>query len=183
MENSMWMIEKMKIKKKKIVNNFHLLTENQRLPNMLGQHLPNMLGQRLCTTCWANVFWMSKVLMVLHRQPTLAQRKLQLKAQRWSNFNLLSGETRVREGEVRGGRGRCLPSIPSYSVKRVRIMNSLSKQWKLAFIYLESFLGSRTQYTEEEGEEGIVHAIYVYDYIFYGKPVRNGNCFLLITVC
>ena len=32
--------------KKNIVNNFHLLTENQRLPNMLGQRLYNMLGQR-----------------------------------------------------------------------------------------------------------------------------------------
>ena len=29
------------------MNNFHLLTENQRLPNMLGQRLYNMLGQRL----------------------------------------------------------------------------------------------------------------------------------------
>ena len=47
MENSMWTIGKMKLKKKNIVNNFHFLTENQRLPNMLGQHLPNMLGQRL----------------------------------------------------------------------------------------------------------------------------------------
>ena len=28
--------------------------------------------------------------MVLHRQPTLAQLKLQLKAQRWPNFHLLS---------------------------------------------------------------------------------------------
>ena len=37
----------MKIKKKNIFNNFHLLTENQRLPNMLGQRLYNMLGQRL----------------------------------------------------------------------------------------------------------------------------------------
>ena len=46
MENSMWTIEKMKIKKN-IVNNFHLLTESQRLPNMLGQRLYNMLGQRL----------------------------------------------------------------------------------------------------------------------------------------
>ena len=34
-------------KKNPIVNNFHLLTENQRLPNMLGQRLYNMLGQRL----------------------------------------------------------------------------------------------------------------------------------------
>ena len=34
------------IKKKNIVNNFHLLTENQSLPNMLGQRLYNMLGQR-----------------------------------------------------------------------------------------------------------------------------------------
>ena len=33
--------------KKNIVNNFHLLTENQRLPNMLGQRLYNMSGQRL----------------------------------------------------------------------------------------------------------------------------------------
>ena len=47
MENSMWTIKKMKIKKKNIVNNFHLLTESQRLPNMLGQRLYNMLGQRL----------------------------------------------------------------------------------------------------------------------------------------
>ena len=46
MENSMWTIEKMKIKNN-IVNNFHLLTESQRLPNMLGQRLYNMLGQRL----------------------------------------------------------------------------------------------------------------------------------------
>ena len=46
MENSMWTIEKMKIKKN-IVNNIHLLTESQRLPNMLGQRLYNMLGQRL----------------------------------------------------------------------------------------------------------------------------------------
>ena len=46
MENSMWTIEKMKIKKN-IVNNFHLLTESQRFPNMLGQPLYNMLGQRL----------------------------------------------------------------------------------------------------------------------------------------
>ena len=37
----------MKIKKKNIVNNFHLLTENQRLPNMLSQRLYIMLGQRL----------------------------------------------------------------------------------------------------------------------------------------
>ena len=38
----------MKIKKKKnIVNNFHLLTESQRLPNMLGQRLYNMLDQRV----------------------------------------------------------------------------------------------------------------------------------------
>ena len=34
------------IKKKNIVNNFLLLTENRRLPNMLGQRLYNMLGQR-----------------------------------------------------------------------------------------------------------------------------------------
>ena len=34
-------------KKKNIVDNFHLLTESQRLPNMLGQRLYNMLGQRL----------------------------------------------------------------------------------------------------------------------------------------
>ena len=33
--------------KKNIVSNFHLLTESQRLPNMLGQRLYNMLGQRL----------------------------------------------------------------------------------------------------------------------------------------
>ena len=32
--------------KKNIVNNFHLLTENQRLPYKLGQRLYNMLGQR-----------------------------------------------------------------------------------------------------------------------------------------
>ena len=84
---------------KQNVNNFHLITENQRLPNMLGQRLYNMLGQRLCTTCWANVcttcwanmFWMSKVLTVLHSQRTLVQRKLQLKAQRWPDFHLLSG--------------------------------------------------------------------------------------------
>ena len=44
----------MKIKKKNIVNNFHLLTENLRLPNMLGQRLYNTLGND-CTTCWANV--------------------------------------------------------------------------------------------------------------------------------
>ena len=49
MENSMWTIEKMKIKKN-IVINFHLLTESQRLPNMLGQRLYNMLGQRLNNT-------------------------------------------------------------------------------------------------------------------------------------
>ena len=47
MENSMWTIEKMKIKKKNIINNFHLLTESQRLSNMLGQRLYNMLGQHL----------------------------------------------------------------------------------------------------------------------------------------
>ena len=47
MENSMWTIEEMKIKKKNIVNNFHLLIENQRLPNMLGQRLYKMLGQHL----------------------------------------------------------------------------------------------------------------------------------------
>ena len=35
----------MKIKKN-IVNNCHLLTENQRLPDMLGQRLYNMFGQR-----------------------------------------------------------------------------------------------------------------------------------------
>ena len=45
MENSMWTIGKMKLKTN-IVKNFHLLTENQRLPNMLGQRLYNMLGQR-----------------------------------------------------------------------------------------------------------------------------------------
>ena len=33
--------------KKSIVNNFDLLTENQRLYNTLGQRLYNMLGQRL----------------------------------------------------------------------------------------------------------------------------------------
>ena len=43
----MWTIEKMKTIKKNIVNNFHLLTENQRSPNMLGQRLYNMFGQRL----------------------------------------------------------------------------------------------------------------------------------------
>ena len=48
MENSMWTIGKMKLKKKNIVNNFHLLTKNQRLPNMLGQRLYTMLGQRFC---------------------------------------------------------------------------------------------------------------------------------------
>ena len=37
----------MKIKKKNIINNFHLLTESQRLSNMLGQRLYNMLGQHL----------------------------------------------------------------------------------------------------------------------------------------
>ena len=35
------------MKIKNIVNNFHLLTESQRLPNMFGQRLYNMLGQRL----------------------------------------------------------------------------------------------------------------------------------------
>ena len=39
--------KKWKLKKKNTVNNFHLLTESQRLPNMLGQRLYNMLGQRL----------------------------------------------------------------------------------------------------------------------------------------
>ena len=39
MENSMWTIEKIKIKKNIIVNNFHLLTENQRLPNMLTNEI------------------------------------------------------------------------------------------------------------------------------------------------
>ena len=46
MENSMWTIGKKKLKKN-IVNNFHSLTKNQRLPNMLDQRLYNILGQRL----------------------------------------------------------------------------------------------------------------------------------------
>ena len=46
MENSMWTLRKWKLKKKLVIN-FHLLTESQRLPNMLGQRLYNMLGQRL----------------------------------------------------------------------------------------------------------------------------------------
>ena len=40
----------MKNKKINIVNNFNLLTESQRLPNMLGKRLYNMLGQRLYNT-------------------------------------------------------------------------------------------------------------------------------------
>ena len=50
----------------------------QRLYNMLGQRLYNMLGQRLYNMLGQH-FWMSKVPMVLHRQPTLVQWKLQLK--------------------------------------------------------------------------------------------------------
>ena len=54
MEDRMWTIQKMKIKKK------------------------NMLTTATCPTCWVNIFWMSKALMVLQRQQTLAQRKVQL---------------------------------------------------------------------------------------------------------
>ena len=59
----MWTIEEMKIKKKNIVNNFHLLTKNQRLPNMLAQRLYNMLGQCLYNMLgqrffgWAKCWW------------------------------------------------------------------------------------------------------------------------------
>ena len=45
-------------KKKNIVNNFHLLTENQRLPNILGQRLPNMLGQRFYNTLGQRFYYM-----------------------------------------------------------------------------------------------------------------------------
>ena len=53
--------------KKNIVNNVHLLTESQRLPNMLGQRLYNMLGQRFLDEQSADGF----------ASPT----------QRWSNEN------------------------------------------------------------------------------------------------
>ena len=115
MENSMWTIEKMKIEKKNIVNNFHLLTESQRLPNMLdqrlynklGQRLLNMLGQRLYNMLGQRLYNMLGQRFLQHvgptffgwakwgwfciAQPTLAQRKLQLKTQCWPNFHLLSG--------------------------------------------------------------------------------------------
>ena len=113
MENSMWTIEKMKIKKKNIINNFHLLTESQRLPNMLGQRLYNMLGQRLYNMLGQRLYNMlgQRLYKMLGQrlynmlgqhflewgwfciaQPTLAQRKLQLKTQCWPNFHLLSGK-------------------------------------------------------------------------------------------
>ena len=73
--------------KKNIVNNFHLLTENQRLPNMLGQRLYNMLGQRFYYMLGQRLYNM------------LGQRFLDEQSadgfasrnQRWPNFHLLSG--------------------------------------------------------------------------------------------
>ena len=55
----------------------------QRFYYMLGKRLYNMLGQRFFG--WAKCRWFCIA------QPTLAQRKLQLMAQRWPNFHLLSG--------------------------------------------------------------------------------------------
>ena len=86
-------------KKKNIVNNFHLLTKSQRLPNMLGKRLYNMLGQRLLNMFGQRLynmlgqrlynmlgqrlynmlgqhFWMSKVRMVLHRATNVGPTKI-----------------------------------------------------------------------------------------------------------
>ena len=69
--------------KKNIVKNFHLLTENQRLSNMLGQRLYNMLGQRFNYMLGQRLynmlgqrFWMSKVPMVLHRETNVGPTKI-----------------------------------------------------------------------------------------------------------
>ena len=82
MENSMWTIEKMKIKKKNIVNNFHLLTESQRLPNMLGKRLYNMLGQRLLNMLGQRLYNM----LGQHLYNMLGQRLYNMLGQRLYNM-------------------------------------------------------------------------------------------------
>ena len=63
----------------------------QRLYNMLGQRLYNMLGQRLYNMLGQHFLDEQSEDGFALAQPTLAQRKLQLKTQCWPNFHLLSG--------------------------------------------------------------------------------------------
>ena len=90
MENSMWTIEKMKIKEKNIVNNFHLLTESQRLPNMLGQRLYNMLGQRLYNLLGQRLYMLGQRLYNMLGQHFLDEQSedgFASRNQRWPNEN------------------------------------------------------------------------------------------------
>ena len=81
MENSMWTIEKMKIKKN-IIDNFHLLTESQRLPNMLGQRL-YMLGQRLYNMLGQRLYNM----LGQHFLDEQSEDAFASRNQRWPNEN------------------------------------------------------------------------------------------------
>ena len=68
---------------KNIVNYFHLLTESQRLPNMLGQRLYNMLGKRLYNMLGQRLyntlgqhFLDEQSEMVLHRATNVGPTKI-----------------------------------------------------------------------------------------------------------
>ena len=82
-------------KKNPFVNNFHLLTENQRLPNMLGQRLYNMLDQRLYNMLGQRLYNMlGQRLYNMLGQRFLGEQSADgfaSRNQRWPNFHLLSG--------------------------------------------------------------------------------------------
>ena len=106
MENSMWTIGKMKLKKKHCKQ----LPLDNREPTF-AQHVGPTFIQHVGPTFLLHVgptfvqhvgptfvqhvgptfFGWAKCRWFCIAQPTLAQQKLQLKAQRWPNFNLLSG--------------------------------------------------------------------------------------------
>ena len=73
--------------KKNIVNNFHLLTENQCLTNMLGQRLYNMLDQRFYYMLGQRFYYM----LGQRLYNMLGQRVLDEQSadgyQRWPNEN------------------------------------------------------------------------------------------------
>ena len=81
----------MKIKKKNIVNNFHLLIEKQRLPNMLGQRLYNMLVLRLYNMLGQRFLDEQSADGFASRNQRWSYKNCSLRPNRWPNFHLLSG--------------------------------------------------------------------------------------------
>ena len=89
---------------KNIVNNFHLLTENQRLPNMLGQRLYNMLGQRFYYMLGQRLYNMlgQRLYNMLGQRFWDEQSAdgFASRNQRWPNFHLLSGSVGTTATDV-----------------------------------------------------------------------------------